>query len=82
MSRSSLQDRTPGYHKIEVQVVSQPEARVRARLGYWIGDTLTSVPYIAYCLLNIPSQRRIIVAMRVHGLPPSDSHAARARPEP
>jgi VWFA-related protein len=34
----SPQDRSPGFHKLEVQVASRPEATVRTRFGYWIGE--------------------------------------------
>jgi VWFA-related protein len=29
-------DRSPGFHKLEIQVLSHPEATVRTRPGYWI----------------------------------------------
>jgi VWFA-related protein len=32
------QDRAPGFHKLEVQVVSLPEATIRTRVGYWLGE--------------------------------------------
>lgn len=28
-------DAEPGYHRIEVQIVNQPKAQIRARPGYW-----------------------------------------------
>lgn len=28
-------DAEPGYHRIEVRIVNEPKARVRARPGYW-----------------------------------------------
>jgi VWFA-related protein len=34
----SPRDRSPGFHQIEVQVVSRPEATIRARQGYWIAE--------------------------------------------
>lgn len=38
------QDATPGYHELEVQVKNRGGLKVRARLGFWVGEKPDSRP--------------------------------------
>jgi hypothetical protein len=38
------QDAEPGYHELEVQVKNRSGLKVRARLGFWVGEKPGSRP--------------------------------------